>query len=494
MKNIFAFLLALVLSMTVSGQTIKKEYYDYRQTQIMAQYQVNGNGEKHGWFKGYDREGIVVYEFNYKNNLQNGLNKEYATYTGSRTLSQSETYQAGILNGPAIYYAENKGGGGTRIMSEGSYLKGEKHGKWTYTNPFDAYGMPAEWKSKAEYIQFDKYYENGKEVYPDSEITSFYLPSKQPSSITIYRNGKEIGEPKGYFPDGSIASEKKYDENGELLFEKTYHTNGQLKGSVDLRSGKRVYEGYNEDGSLDKTMVYEQQQREKAKRDNAITLANNTLNQDNLEEAISMYNDLGINTEYLEYFSVLKKQYEKGEVVLYNGKISNTDSEGNEIPSNDVRGALKTKFWSLVEKKGVRVMKSHEKYCSDYIERKTIEENEIKKEKDKLNKEVDEVANSYKTLNLVQTKTTMTDGYGRPIMSNEYLKDKIIYLKSMLVVDLYMNEFLKEEDLEKKTALSVKIKKTIETLNAIPESNWKDLRKQLKKIDDPEQIKAILKI
>ena len=35
---------------------------------------------------------------------------------------------------------------------------------------------------------------------------------------------------------------------------------------------------------------------------------------------------------------------------------------------------------------------------------------------------------------------------------------------------------------------------TIEKLNLLPENEWKDLNKQLKKVDDPEQIKAILKI
>lgn len=477
MSKLIAFILFTSCAVGSYSQTVKKDYYDYYKTQIMAEYQVNSVGEKHGWFKGYNQEGVVVYEYNYKNNLQDGLNKEYATYTGSRSLAQSEHYKLGLLDGEAIYYAENKGGGGSRIMSQGSYLGGEKQGKWTYTNPFDAYGMPKEWKPKAEYIQFSKYYEKGKEVYPDGEIISYYLPSKQPSSIIYYKDGKETGEPKGFFPDGSIASEKMYDAEGKLLFETTYHPNGQLKGYVDWRSGKRVYEGYNEDGSPDKTMQYEQQQREQQERSNAIIKAYNLLGAEQYEDAIKSYNDLGVNTEYLEYFLQLRIQF-----------------ENKQINHSDFRSQLKTKYWDLVEKKGIQTLKSHEDYCLAYVEKIKIEEERIIEETNKLNQELQSSLNGYKDLNIVETKTPNIDAAKPPIITNSYLKSKIIYNKSMIVVNSYVAEFNQEQDLEKKRVILKKINDTIYVLNNIPESEWKDLNKQLKKIDDPEQIKSILKI
>lgn len=476
MSKLIAFILFTSVAVGSFSQTVKKDYYDYRKTQIMAEYQVNSVGEKHGWFKGYNQEGVLVYEYNYKNNLQDGVNKEYSVY-GGRKLAQTETYKAGLLDGPATYYAENKGGGGSRIMSEGSYAVDEKQGKWTYTNPFDAYGMPDEWKAKAQYIQSVKYYEKGKEVYPDGEIIAYYLPSKQPSSIINYKDGKETGEPKGYFPNGSIASEKMYNADGKLLFEKTYHPNGQLKGSIDWRSGKRVYEGYNENGSPDKTMQYEQQQKEQEERSNAIIKAYKLLGAEQYEDAMKSYNALGVNTEYLEYFLQLKTQF-----------------ENKQINHTDFRSQLKTKYWDLQEKKGIQTLKSHEEYCLAYVEKIKLEEERIREETNKLNKELQSSLNGYKDLNIVETKTPNIDAAKPPIITNSYLKSKIIYNKSMIVVNSYATEFNQEKDLEKKRVILKKINDAIVVLNNIPESEWKDLNKQLKKVDDPEQIKSILKI
>lgn len=479
MKKLTTLLLISLCTLQVYSQTVKTEYYDpYAKTKVMAKYQVNSVGEKHGWFKGYDKEGVLIYEYNFKNNLWEGVNKEYSTYTGSRTLSQSETYKAGVLHGSAIYYAGTGSYKGRFIKAQGSYKDGKRDGEWIIMESFDAYGMPDEWKAKAQYIQFVKYYEKGKEVYPDGEIISYYLPSKQPSSVIIYKDGKETGEPKGYFPDGSIASEKMYDAEGKLLFETTYHPNGQLKGYVDWRSGKRVYEGYNEDGSPDKTMQYEQQKKEENERANAIGKANSTLNSDQVGEAIKMYQDLGINTEYLEFFLQLRIQF-----------------ENKQINHSYFRSQLKTKYWDLVEKRAIQTMKAHEKYCEDYIERKTIEENKILEEKKQLNENVKSVLESYKSQNVTQVQTIMVDANGNAIMKDSYTKGrKYLYLKSMIVLDLYIQDFNNATDLIKKQDLAKKIKDAIDVLNKIPESEWKDLNKQLKKVDDPEQIKAILKI
>ena len=477
MKKSTLLLTACLLNLVVLSQSIKKDYYDYRKTQIMAEYHVNSVGEKHGWFKGYDQQGVLVYEYNYKSNLQDGVNKEYTTYTGNRKLAQSETYKAGNLDGPAIYYAENKGGGGSRIMSQGSYSHGEKQGKWTYTNPFDAYGMPEEWKSKAQYIQFEKYYEMGKEVYPNSEIISYYLPSKQPSTIVSYKDGKETGETKGFFPDGSIASIRKFDENGKRIIEKAYHPNGKLKASSDWSSGKLVYEGYDENGNPDKTMQYNQQEIEKENAQVAISKANSLLNSDKVLDAIKSYQELGYNTLYLESFLDLDKEYKNGTINL-----------------DKMRSQLKTTYWDLIEKRGIQTLKAHESYCLNYIERMKVDEKNTELKKDSINKEVQMIINSYKDLNVKQVQTMMVDANGKPIMKDTYLKSKDIYLKSMVVIDSYIVAYNSEKSLEGKKNVSQKIKETCSTLNQIPESEWKDLSKELKKIDDPEQIKTILKI
>lgn len=477
MTKLIAFILFTSCAVGSYSQTVKKEYYDYYKTQIMAEYQVNSVGEKHGWFKGYNQEGIVVNEFNYKNNLWDGVNKEYSTYTGSRTLSQSETYKAGVLNGPAVYYAGDGSNKGRFVKAQGSHKDGERDGDWVLMESFDSYGWPDDIKKAAQFTKGTYNYKSGKIVCPDGQSKTYYYPSGKVESEIYFSGGLKSGEWKYYFPDGSLRGTEKYNELGKPNFLMYYYPNGKLKSKDDWTSGKHVHEGYKENGDLDDVTFMLKQQKEQEERSNAIIKAYKLLGAEQYEVAIKSYNDLGVNTEYLEYFLQLKKEF-----------------ENKQINHTNFRSQLKTKYWDLEEKKGILTLKSHEEYCLAYVEKIKIEEERILEETNKLNKELQSSLNGYKDLNIVETKTPNIDAAKPPIITNSYLKSKIIYNKSMIVVDSYAAEFNQEKDLEKKRVILKKINDAIVVLNSIPESEWKDLSKQLKKIDDPEQIKSILKI
>lgn len=78
-------------------------------------------------------------------------------------------------------------------------------------------------------------------------------------------------------------------------------------------------------------------------------------------------------------------------------------------------------------------------------------------------------------------------------MKDTYPKGKFLVLKSKLVIYKYNMEYLLEQDMTKRIMLGKKLVAAIKTFNQLPEAEWKGLNKQLKKVDDVEQIKAILK-
>ena len=195
-----------------------------------------------------------------------------------------------------------------------------------------------------------------------------------------------------------------------------------------------------------------------------------------------------MNTEYLEYFLVLKQKYEKGEIELGTTSIQN-DDDGN-ISSSSTMGSQLARRLTNNYLRGV-TPKEHEDYCLHYLETKKLEKLEI----ENINKEVQVSFDAYINENVKEEKTTVRDPTtGQFITNKTYLKDKIIYTKSIIVLEGYIEVFKSATLVTMKKELGKKIIDSINTLNQIPESEWKDLNKQLKKIDDPEQIKSILKI
>lgn len=460
MSKLIAFILFVSTAIGSYSQTVKKEYYDYYKTQKMAEYQVNSAGEKHGWFKGYNQEGVIVYEYNYKNNLWDGVNKEYSTYTGSRTLSQSETYKAGVLNGPAIYYAGDGSNKGRFVKAQGSHKDGERDGAWALMESFDSYGWPDDIKKAAQFTKGTYNYKSGKIVYPDGEFKAYYHPSGKTYIIGNYLNGKMVGDQIWYNPDGTIKSEKRFPTAEEVKIM-------EEKAKIEEEEAKI------------------KRQIEKEKRDKVLIVANNTLDSNKVEEAIELYQSIAVNTEYLEFFLVLKKKYEIGEIELgttsitydKNGSIDNT--MGTQLVRN-LAGWLRQ-----------NTLKTHEDYCLSYVKNKEQEILEI----EKINKEVLISFNTYINENIKLVKTTSLNPVTGELITNKtYLKNKIIYTKSMIVLELDFEAFKKATSVTMKQELGKKLIDSINTLNQIPESEWKDLGKQLKKIDDLEQIKSILKI
>lgn len=302
-----------LLGHKAEAQQTKKEYYDYNKTQLMAEYQVNGAGEKNGWFKGYDKSGVLVMEYNYINDQQNGTCKEYSTYNG-RQLAKLETFKAGVLHGPYKLYG---GPNGNLAITEGEYLNGEKNGKWTIYQGYTNYDLPKEVQAANEYYKTELFYEAGKQVFPDGTYTWTFYPSGKPYMTFTYLNGLKSGIHSYYLPDGKLSEEEKYDA-GQVIYYKSFWSNGQLR-SMNSSMG---YEGYNMDGTPDSRMQDAAKAKEVAQKnleyDQTLLEADSLLLSGAYTQAIEKYKSINYPVYLLESFEQLFTTYkDDGETVKW---------------------------------------------------------------------------------------------------------------------------------------------------------------------------------
>ena len=246
-KNIIIMAVLIAFRLTATAQSVKREYYDaWTQTRLMAEYQVNSVGEKHGWFKGYDREGVLVMENNYKNNQMHGLCKEYTTGWGKRQLSKSETYKDGELNGPAEYY-----NGRGVVTKKGNFVDGYKDGKWLMTSLYNNYNVDKQLKEACPLVKMDVTYERGKEVREarEGEVKEFFYPCNKLRSKLNYKNGNRVGLAIWYYPDGKIETKEEYDNQAEMIYSHSFYPDGSTKEFSGVRDGVEIFEQYDRNGN-----------------------------------------------------------------------------------------------------------------------------------------------------------------------------------------------------------------------------------------------------
>lgn len=460
MKNLLALFVTCLLTLNVFSQTLKKTYYDTWERVVHEVYYENSAGYGHGSYKKYDRKGVLIETGTFSNGEKTGEWIKYTTASGQRKIDYKETYKDGKLNGPVIYYFENNDG--RVVQSKGNYVDGKKNGKFEcinrfYEKDFDEKGF----SSSAKFIKFDKFYQNGEEVFPDGEHKIYFYPSNKIYCNSNYENGRLSGNQVCYYPDGTIRSEQHYDTAEEIKIK-------EEKAKIEEEKAKI------------------QRQIEKEKKDKALIIANNTLDSNKVEKAIELYQNIGVNTEYLNFFLVLKRKYENGIIELGTTSIT-YDKYGNR--DNTMGTQLVRQLMNNALRRST--LKAHQDFCLRYIEIKELEILEI----EKVNKEVQDSYNSYIKENVKEVKTTVrSTTTGKFIVNTTYLKNKIIYTKSIIILEAYIEEFNKATSLAMKQEYGKKVIGSINTLNQIPKSDWKDLKKQLKKVEDPEQIKTILKI
>lgn len=200
---------------------------------------------------------------------------------------QEGTYAWGKLNGLVKQYNEKK-----QLISEVTYQKGKKEGKFTVFYPSDGLNeriircvyynkndkvngeAVCYYKNGQKQLEFTfvngllngkfaDWYENGQKksegFYKDNKLegeTIFYHENGQKKLKAFYKNGKKEGEAITYYENGKILSTSS-NKNGVLDGPAVeFHRNGKKYKEVTYVNGKANGKGqiYNEKGELEKVV------------------------------------------------------------------------------------------------------------------------------------------------------------------------------------------------------------------------------------------------
>ena len=461
---------------------------------LMAQYQVNSVGEKHGWFKGYDREGVLVMENNYRNNLWHGVCKEYTTSWGKRQLSKSETYKDGDLNGSAKYYTNGL------VTKSGNYVDGERDGKWVIYLPFKNYGLDESIRDSYEYVVINKYYDKGREYFPDGKYIEKYYPAGKIRSEQEYANGRKVGIHRYYYPNGQLSNETKYDNDGKMVYSNTLYENGKTLEYNGTRDGKEVFEQYDKEGNP------------------TLAMRNWSTSKNSLKDAMSAFE----NREFAEAAKLFRKVPNEDDARI----MDDLANAQNYIAQGEFGGAVfeinkakKKATNPIIEEFYEEIYPLYLQWLTvifeDYASKNQIEkmEKQLKNQMAVLQTEdvpsfqklidqakadqefyssIETMLEEFNKSNVEMKESFFVDENGKQIMNESFVKGKFLYPKSRLVIDPVIESYNGETDRDKKRAFANSIVTMINVVNAIPESDWKSLNKSLKKVDDPNEIKTII--
>ncbi len=495
MRNLLALFIACLMTLNVFSQTLKKTYYDIWEKQVHEVYYANSAGYGNGSYKKYNRTGTLIQTGTYKNGKETGQWVKYTTASGQRKIDYKETYKDGELNGSAIYYFENNDG--RVIQSKGLFLDGKKDGKWVCTNRFYNSDFDGKGFKGAKFIKFEKFYDNGKVIFPDGEHKIFYLPSNKTQSISHYLNGLKTGEWKFYFPNGNIQGVQNYKKDKKVGKQIEYNLDGTIK-SEDYYDDYEALSDMYLDSALIAMKNYNFEEAEKlftkmkstddANRMKYMSNAVSLRGQKKYYESIQQINLAlkGIKNPSLQaYWQEVYVEY-----------ISKLDDDFAKLIKFESEEGLKNELQKCkaAYNKGAMYKKDLDRYTKMVDDYKLDLERRAEELK-QLNIDVNTSVDTYKAENVKQVETLLVDATtGKPIMKDKSVKGKFLYKKSMLILEPLIKEFNEETDLEKKKVLGKEVIDSINTLNNISQSEWKGLNKQLKKVEDPEQIKSILKI
>lgn len=520
----FTFLTSLLI--TIGYSQTKKEYWDpLTKTQLMAEYQMNSTGEKDGWFKGYDKQGILIYEYNYQKNLFHGLNIEYTTYSGKREIAKSENYNNGILHGRAKYYGQ-----GGLLLGEGDFVQGKKNGKWFEVESYSNYDLlPGEIKG-FEYIAFPgiewKDGERAKQAVVDGQYTYFFYPTKKVRSVVNFKNSKMVGLNVWYHPSGSIESKAEYDNNGELLYSMAFYPNGKMKEYTGLKDGIDIFEQYDKNGQPTREMESWKRNKEKILKERKfLQLGDSLLIAGNINLAVGNYQKAGEAT-YDMYGNPNPEGYKKKKVL---DQIIQCKRIWNE--TQKIEKAL-YEIWSLSVDDFIGF--NHEGEFTAFIESSIssilLESAQLDPEttlkiisapkysklitsetKNNLLADINRLADQAKQAKdlseLILLKKSQfeskfmtvknTGGYdamGNPLTLKSYPYGEALYSKVFLLIDPCYSGFKSASSFELKIQKANEIIEIYEKILVYPADELKSLNKELKKTNDIQVIRSILKV
>ena len=463
------------------SQQLMRSYYDYQKTQKKEEYYVNAKGEKNGAYKAFDENGILNGQCTFKNGLMDGACIEYNTSTGRQLPSQTETYKDGNKNGPAVYY-----NGNGIIYRQGSYKDEKKDGLWMRIDGSQNCGVRQFYKFTEEeektckYIKYNVMYKNDEEIKYDGKQAITYYPSGKPYEESTYLNGRKIDDEFSYYPNGTKLAYVKY-KDGDYLLRKIWYSDGKLKESSSWETGKKVYEGYNPDGTPDSDMVQEKQANEEKEKS---------------KESMK-YKPTGDSAVFADNFDLANQYYSK---LFYQSDIDRLKNRSENV--KQAQTAFKKKNYQEALNWYDKALSLKDDVFNAQIDERIAKIKALmsaQESQEKTIKAFPELITSkhqaFEKLYVEQKVIPfIVDEKGQPKYRNSYLKGKHIYEKSERVYQEDLKTFNSENDNEKKVAVGTGIVKLLDKLISIAASETKDLDKQLKQAETSEEIKKILGI
>ena len=186
--------------------------------------------------KEFSETGQLKTEANYLNNKLHG---EFICYNDLGQLLSKETYQNGVLNGPAEYnsYARHN-----VFHTQCSYANAQLDGSLVITQKDGTVRERAQYAKGRLTGEHTTYYGNGnvemQETLTDGKITGerkLFFSTSELWYLETYKNGRLEGERKEFFKDGKIrlvefysdgmlnGERNIYDNNGDVIVCEEYH-------------------------------------------------------------------------------------------------------------------------------------------------------------------------------------------------------------------------------------------------------------------------------
>lgn len=206
-----------VITYAQNLQTVKTYYDPYTKTRLNEVYTVlAGTPTKHGSYKAYDEQGILVKEATYSNGIANGPYKEYYSsrygLDDRGKLGLSENYKNGKLDGISEDYAYP--GGKKRTAETRTYAMGELLKKVGYYETGEK-ATERDYKTGS----FTEWYENGQK--------------KETGKYDSY--GYKTGSYTKWYDNGQVMETKK--DSAEVILAMEYHEDGGKTYAVVLTVG-----------------------------------------------------------------------------------------------------------------------------------------------------------------------------------------------------------------------------------------------------------------
>ena len=197
-------------------------------------------GKRHGVAEEWAKNGTKIYEANFENGMQSGIEKHWYA-TGDKKLSIS--YQNGLTDGICTEWYKNQ-----NKKSEGLYVKGKEEGEhnwWYSTGEKDQQvfyknglteGIVKNWHKNGT-LSLESHYKAGKK----QGLTRKWYETGQLRHEEFYQDDIKHGESKYFAKSGQLIEIQEH-QNGKLIRDENYR-------SGNIRSNSGFMEVYNDKDS-----------------------------------------------------------------------------------------------------------------------------------------------------------------------------------------------------------------------------------------------------